>query len=445
MARKSNIVKKTKGTINLLVIVMLAVSWLCAFVTMTADQEAIEQAALIQTAKTYLEDKLYIRAVNNYKTAINDYSTEKNQELETELVSIYLEAGMMDEYYDLIAARIEDGRAAENEYKVLADLYIENGRDTKAISVLKSGIELFESEEMIQMKEQIIYANKARTINLPELKQPADNWLVPAYDGNKWGYVAGDGSALLDFIYEEATQFCEGYAVVKLDGVYTLIDKNGYWNAVDKNGLDLVTDISSSAIVGVKDGKYQIYSRTFKLLSEEAFDYVYMNDNGLYVVQKAGKWAILSSALDPVTDYIYTDVAVNSRGKVFTGNYAMVKDEKGFFLVNKEGTELYQARFAEAKGYEGGLCAVANENGMWGFANSKAEMIVDYQYGDAQSFSCNLGAVEYGGKWGYINRYNAMIIEPEYVQAYPFIEGAAIAETDMGNYQVLTLKYFELF
>lgn len=445
MAKKGNIVKRTKSDIRLLVIVLLAVSWVCVVMNLGVDKEKEEQAALIETAKVYLEDKLYIRAVNNYKTALNDYDTENNALLETELVALYLEAGMMEDYYELIEARVEKGTAAEAEYLELADMYIEEERYTKAIPILKSGIEHYENSQMIEKKEKIIYEHRVKTVNLPELKQPEKNWIVPAFDGEKWGYITNSGDVLLDFIYEEATQFCNGYAVVRLDGVYTLIDENGYWNAIDKIGLDFVTDISESAIVGIKDEKYQIYSRTFQLLSEESYDQVYLNDNGLYMVQKDGKWAILSSDMEPVTDYLFADVAVNSKGKVFSGSYAMVKDERGYCLINQDGEALYEERFADAKGFEGGLCAVADANGKWGFANDNGEIIVDFQYGDVCSFSSNLAAVEYGGFWGYINRHNKMIIEPKYVAAYPFVNNCAIAETEIGNYEILTLRYFELF
>lgn len=445
MAKKGNIVKRTKSDIILLVIVLLVISWISAVIHFTVDREKNEQLALIEGAQVFLQDKLYIRAVNNYKTALDEYDTEENARLETELVALYLEAGMMEDYYELIEERIEKGTATENEYLALADMYIEEQSNARAISVLQNGITQYQNEEMIQKRETIIYENRVRAINLPKLEQPAANWMIPAFDGEHWGYVSYDGGVILDFIYEEATPFCNGYAVVKLDGVYTLIDENGYWNAIDKIGLESVTDISASAVVGMKGGKYQIYTRTFQLMSEEVFDAIYMNDNGLYVVQKNGKWAILSQDLEPVTDYIFTDVAVNSKGKVFDGVYAVVKDEKGYCLIDEAGEPLYEERFENAKGFEGGLYAVADLNGKWGFANEKAEMIIDYQYVDAHSFSCKLAAVEYGGSWGYINRYNDLVIDAVYVHAYPFIEGIAMAETEQGSYEMLTLKHFELF
>ena len=128
MAKKGNIVKRTKSDIRLLVIVLLAVSWVCVVMNLGVDKEKEEQAALIETAKVYLEDKLYIRAVNNYKAALNDYNTENNALLETELVALYLEAGMMEDYYKLLEERVEKGTAAETEYLELADMYIAEER-----------------------------------------------------------------------------------------------------------------------------------------------------------------------------------------------------------------------------------------------------------------------------------------------------------------------------
>lgn len=444
MAKKINRVKRTKGNLNLLIVVSLVVGWLCALVVATSNTAAEEQDALIKQAEVFLEDKLYIRAVNNYNKALNSYQTDRNPELETELLGIYKEAGMTTDYYALIETRIKKQVAQEEEYIDLSEHYITIGNVTRALEVLGTGNSLFDNDEMIALRESIKYEYSSSIIDLPYI------WLTPsayilANNGEKWGYVRDSGKIALDFTYEEAIPFSGDYAVVKIDGVYTLIDQKGYWNAVDKNDLDEVTDISSAAIVGKKDGKYQIYSRTFVLMSDEEYDMVYLNDNGLFVVKQDEKWAILSSELETIVDFELEDVAVNSRGRVFNGNYAMVKDEDGYFLINAEGKEIFDERYAYAKGYEGELIAVANEKNKWGFINGYGEVIVDFQYIDALSFSDSLGAVKYAGQWGYINRYNEMKIPAEYEEAYPFISGNAVVKTEQGHYKILELKLYEYF
>lgn len=445
MAKKGNVVKKSKSSLQLLLIVLIVAGWLLTLTSLIIDEEADAQEELITKAQNYLEDKLYIRAIKNYETALQNYQTKDNFTYETELLGIYLEAEMMEEYYNLLSQRYENQTSLEEEYLILARYYVEEDEIDQALSVLNTGIELFENDEMIQLREKIRYELDETEVLIIDAIQPEENWIIPTYDGTKWGYMNQKGKMVLDFIYEEATPFCGDYAVVKLDGVYTLIDKEGYWNAVDKIGLDKVLDISASAIVGVKDGVCQIYTRTFQPATEESFEHVYLNDNGLYVVKKDSKWAILDEKLKPVTDYVFTDVAVNSQGSIFTGDYAVVKDENGYCHIDSRGNALYETRFVDAKGYEGGLIAVANKDGKWGFANGEGEMIVDYKYGDAYSFSSQLAAVEYGGEWGYINYYNQMVIEPIFVQAYPFINRYALVSTQTGSYKILTLEYFDSF
>ena len=445
MAKKKNIVKSAKTSLQLIILLIIVVGWICGISAITSNEDEEAQDALIQQAQIYLEDKLYIRAVKNYQTALANYNTDNNLKYEEQLVQIYKEADMQDEYMALLIERIELGTALEEEYQIVADYYIENRDEKEALIVLKAGIERFENEQLIKMREEIRYTYEEREINLSELIQPKSNGLIPAFNGEKWGYINQNGKVVLDFIYEEATQFASGYAVVKVDGVYTLIDQKGYWYAVDKIGLDQVQDISASVIVAVENGKYRLYSRMFKEYSKEEFDCIYLNDNGLFVVQKNGLWAILDENLEALTEYVFTDVALTSRGTVFTGDFAIMKDEGGYCHISKEGKPLYETRFADAKGYEGGLIAVADASGRWGYANGKGEIIVEYQYGNAYSFASQLAPVEYGGKWGYINRYNEMKIEAEYVFAYPFVGENAIVRTQKGNYKILTLENYDSF
>lgn len=445
MAKSKNIVKKAKNSISLLLILVVAISWMCAVTTLTGNQAEEAQETLVLQAQEYLKDKLYIRAIENYENALKDYKTDNNVKLQAELLNIYLEAGMLAEYYGLMETRIEEGVAQEEEYLKLADYYLEQEAISRAITVLQKGIAQYENEEMIQRKEACIYGSRVEELDVQQAIQPSDNWLIPSFDGNKWGYVDDGGTIRLDFIYEEATSFCNGYAVVKINGVYTVINEDGQWYGVDKMGLDAIAGISENSIVGIKDGKYGIYSKSFKLRTEETFDHLYIHEDGLYVAKKGDKWGVLDKNLKTIVDYGLTDVVENSRGTIFHGGCAIVNDGTGYYHMDAKGKALYDTRFADAKGYEGGLVAVANESGEWGIANSKGKLVVDYQYEDAFSFSSKLAAVKVDGKWGYINQYNQMVIEAEYEMAFPFIGKKALVHTFMDSYKVITLMYYDLF
>ena len=446
MKKQNNIVGKAKKSMTSILIMLLAAGWLCTFYSMTVDQDVRNQNELIRSAEMFLEDKLYIRAVNVYLQALNDYQTENNEQIESELVAIYREGEMWDEYYDLLRDRISGGRATADEYLTLAQFYLDSGNSGYAVRYLEQGCDAFpEDQELLALDEAVRYEVSHLSTTYQTAGVPSSDYYIPTYNGEKWGYILENGRTSLEFLYEEASRFSGDYAVVKLDGVYILIDKDGYRNAVDKNDLDEVVSICRTRIAAVKNGKYGIYTNTFSKLSNEDYENVYLSANGRCFVQKAGKWALLNEELEQITDYIFTDVAVNSQGEVFYNGYAVVADSNGYYLINMNGEACFDIRFTDAKGIESGLVAVADENGQWGFCDEKGELIIDYQYEDAKSFSSRLGAVKYAGKWGYVNRYNTMVIKNEYEDAEPFCGELACVWDSQGYLGLLELEHYDIY
>ena len=445
MAKKNNLVGGAKAKISLILIAGMAAGWGISGYTVVLQNSVRKQNAMVEKAEEFIPDKLYIRAANQYKEALKAYSTKNNLTYERRLLDIYAEGGMTEEYADLVDDRIEAKTALVDEYLSRAETLIEEESIKRAIRYLQQGIEIYGDSQLVDLCESVKYQYNTNGTDYQEGKLPSENWIIPMWNGEKWGYTGKNGRTNIEFEYDEATRFSGDYAVVKIDGVYTLIDQNGYWNAVDKNGLDQVIDIAGDKIIGVKDGKYGIYSNMFERLNEEDYEDAHLNDNGMVVVKKDGKWAVLDGNMKNVTDFELTDVAVNSRGQVFSGKYAVVADGNGYFLIDQKGKACYEKRFPNAKGYEGGYYAVSDSDGNWGFADEAGENVIPCQYVDAYSFSNQTAAVQYAGKWGYINQYGNMVINAEYSEALPFLNGKAFAYDDQGNIEVLELKYFELF
>lgn len=445
MAKKNNLVGGAKAKISLILIAGMAAGWGISGYTVVLQNSVRKQNAMVEKAEEFIPDKLYIRAANQYKEALKAYSTKNNLTYERRLLDIYAEGGMTEEYADLVDDRIEAKTALVDEYLSRAETLIEEESIKRAIRYLQQGIEIYGDSQLVDLCESVKYQYNTNGTDYQEGKLPSENWIIPMWNGEKWGYTGKNGRTNIEFEYDDATRFSGDYAVVKIDGVYTLIDQNGYWNAVDKNGLDQVIDIAGDKIIGVKDGKYGIYSNMFERLNEEDYEDAHLNDNGMVVVKKDGKWAVLDGNMKNVTDFELTDVAVNSRGQVFSGKYAVVADGNGYFLIDQKGKACYEKRFPNAKGYEGGYYAVSDSDGNWGFADEAGENVIPCQYVDAYSFSNKTAAVQYAGKWGYINQYGNMVINAEYSEALPFLNGKAFAYDDQGNIEVLELKYFELF
>ena len=120
-------------------------------------------------------------------------------------------------------------------------------------------------------------------------------------------------------------------------------------------------------------------------------------------------------------------------------------DEQGYYLIYPNGEACFDTRFADAKGIESGLVAVADSEGRWGYCNEKGEVVIDCQYEDAKSFSSKLGAVKYAGKWGYVNQYNTMVIENVYEDVTPFYGELACFWDEQGYLGFLELQYYDVY
>jgi hypothetical protein len=51
--------------------------------------------------------------------------------------------------------------------------------------------------------------------------------LIPYRSGQKWSYSDIDKNILFEFVYDEASWFCEGFAKVKRNSKYGIIDERG--------------------------------------------------------------------------------------------------------------------------------------------------------------------------------------------------------------------------
>ena len=320
MAMKNNLVGGAKAKISLILIAGMAAGWGISGYTVVLQNSVRKQNAMVEKAEEFIPDKLYIRAANQYKEALKAYSTKNNLTYERRLLDIYAEGGMTEEYADLVDDRIEAKTALVDEYLSRAETLIEEESIKRAIRYLQQGIEIYGDRPLEDLCESVKYQYNTNGTDYQEGKLPSENWIIPMWNGEKWGYTGKNGRTNIEFEYDDATRFSGDYAVVKIDGVYTLSDQNGYWNAVDKNGLEQVIDIAGDKIIGVKDGKYGIYSNMFERLNEEDYEDAHLNDNGMVVVKKDGKWAVLDGNMKNVTDFERTDVAVIRRGHVFSGN-----------------------------------------------------------------------------------------------------------------------------
>lgn len=183
MGKGKNIVERAKERASITLVLVIAAGWLLVAGNTLLNNDLIEQEALVQSAEKYRNEQLYVLAVQGYQEALSNYQTERNDEYEKSLLNLYQEAGMTEEYYSLIESRAEQGRAEAEEYLSRAKALIESGAIRNALSFLQDGIERTENQELIDLRESVLYAYTLSAIDYEKIQLPSEDWMIPVFDG----------------------------------------------------------------------------------------------------------------------------------------------------------------------------------------------------------------------------------------------------------------------
>lgn len=440
--------RKQKAGLILILAALLAVGWGIVMRSATGAQAREKQNELLAAADGYMERELYVRAIPLYEQALT-YSSELNPSIQEKLLAAYWANEEPSPYLRLVEKRASEGTAREEEYQNAADYYLARSKNQEAMEWLRRGMEATGSPMLQAYYEEHRYEYRLRTTRYQTIRPTADNAQMPAFDGEKWGYIDEGGALLLDFIYDSATAFNNaGVAVVSLNGTYYTILANGDIYGADDgtNGARMtdVTAVSGTRVLGEREGNYSYFNYDFEPI---ATDYQYTkitaNACGVAAVQKDGYWGIITDSGKTVVDFTWEDVAINSLGCVYAAERAMVKENGLWYLVDLEGKHISETGYADAKAPESdGYIAVADTGGRWGYIDESGELVIDCQYEEALSFSDGLGAVRPANDWGYISEENVLQIEDIWQSAQPFHNGIAQVETVDGT-ALITLKYVE--
>ncbi len=206
--------------------------------------------------------------------------------------------------------------------------------------------------------------------------------------GFKWGFINLRGEFLIRPIFDGASDFSDGMAVVSMHREGSLLMSDGY---VASDGTLVVAP------------RYLLATRFVDGLAA-------MGDLGkVGFVNKDGEYVI-----PPVFGY----------AEEFSEGLAAVSFNGKYGFVNSAGRMVIKPLFDDARSFSQGLAWVSI-NKKAGFINSDGEIVIAPTFDGAFSFSEGLSAVQIGEKWGYIDLEGHVVIPAIYDFANPFEHGRA--------------------
>ena len=266
------------------------------------------------------------------------------------------------------------------------------------------------------------------------------------FDEHKCGYINVSCKQITEIKYEEANYFSCDLALVKLDGKYGYINKTG--KEIIACCYDFANHfIDGLALVGFKDNnsrfneKYGFIDVEGNEIIELKYEKVMSFSCGLALVKLDDKFGFVDTNGRVVVSIIY-DYA-----KSFCDGLALVELDGKFGFVNLTGRVVVPIIYDCAESFSGGL-ALVKLGGKYGFVNVTGRVVVPIIYDHAESFSEGLALVKSVGKFGFLNKTGLEIVPLKYDYAQSFSEGLAAVGLD-GKYgyinsdgiEVINLKY----
>ncbi|SFX12980.1 WG repeat-containing protein [Cytophaga hutchinsonii] len=222
----------------------------------------------------------------------------------------------------------------------------------------------------------------------------AQNGLVQIKaESGKWGYANLKGEEVIPAKFKNCNPFSsDGFAVVVLTSGYSIINVKGE---------EIPTEVHDYEII---QGIFGIGPKGF--------------ENGLLGIRSGKKWGYLNTsgklAIPLNYDYITE----------FNGGYATARNGGRFIVLDTKGKEtslVSKDNIDDIKHFSEGLAPVRSSNGLFGFANTKAEIAIPVQFKSVGYFSGGLAwAKNTEGKAGFINPKGEWVIQPTYLDVTNF-------------------------
>lgn len=204
-----------------------------------------------------------------------------------------------------------------------------------------------------------------------------------------FGYYNKFGNEAIPHIYDDATDFSEGFAYVFNDSVSGFIDKYG----------KIVIPLPEKAGNPFSEGLSSINNKEFKV----------------GIINKTG---------EQLVDFLFDEIHPFSEGKAafhLHGRFGYL-DTSGIILVRP----LYD--FANPFKENYAFVGIAEDNyytAKWGFIDTTGKLVSNMNYQEVSNFSEGLAAVKFENKWGFIDYHDKFILPNIYSIAFPFVDGLA--------------------
>lgn len=202
-------------------------------------------------------------------------------------------------------------------------------------------------------------------------------------DSKEWGYINLDGNFIIDAQYRKCYEFSE-------EGYAPIFEKEEGYFFINIQGETLQTEIPGFAL-------------------KEVFG-VTGFDEGLAPVRINENWGYLN------TDGKLAIPAKYSKVSSFKDGYAIAQVGSNFYIIDKQGNEklVEVPGVTEIKHFSENLAPYKTENGLYGFINANANVVIEARFVSVGYFNAGLAWAKTNvATIGYLNPAGEWVIQPQ--------------------------------
>jgi hypothetical protein len=231
-------------------------------------------------------------------------------------------------------------------------------------------------------------------------------FFLPFDIDDKWGYINELGLEMIKPVFDEASLFADGLAVVSSNNKYGYINKAGK-TIVDFQFEDAEPFRNDCAIV-LKDSLYGLINKKGEFIIPPKYEELSEASDDIYIAVEEGNFGYINKKGEPLTLFMF-DLAND-----FRNGYAIVSKNEKYGLINVGGAFNIDPKFDELVFISDGLLKAMNDEELWGIVNTQGDTILPFLYDAVGEFSEHRALVAQNEKCGYVDERGVLVIPITY-------------------------------
>jgi hypothetical protein len=169
--------------------------------------------------------------------------------------------------------------------------------------------------------------------------QPFSRGKARVYNGTGWNYIDTSGMLLIFENFEEASDFIDGFALVKKSGLYGFIGEDGRF--VVKPGYSQCSEMRYGVFAAFNpmNKKFTYLNISKDTLIKETFEGATLFCDSLAAAKRKGKWGFINLKGETVIPFKFDEA------RSFSNGLAAVKTDNVWFFIDNNGLEQYSTRY----------------------------------------------------------------------------------------------------